>query len=65
MGHKRRDESTDRDRFDAEGIEFFERVRQGYLYLANAEPDRFVVLDATQPANVIAEQVYSEIKSLL
>ena len=65
MGHKRRDESTDRDRFDEEGIEFFERVRQGYLYLANAEPERFVVLDATQAADVIAEQVYSEIKSLL
>lgn len=65
MGHKRRDESTDRDRFDAEGIEFFERVRQGYLYLANAEPNRFVVLDATQPAEQIAEQVYGEIKALL
>jgi dTMP kinase len=64
-GHERRDQSSQHDRFDTEGIEFFERVRQGYLYLANAEPDRFTIIDATQTQADIADQVCREIKALM
>ena len=35
------------DRLDAEDLVFYERVRAGYLELASAEPDRFVVIDAS------------------
>ncbi len=34
------------DRIDAEDLAFYERVRQGYLALAAAEPHRFVKVDA-------------------
>jgi len=34
------------DRFESERSEFFARVREAYLQLADAEPDRFVVIDA-------------------
>lgn len=37
------------DRFEAERFEFFARVRETYLRLAEEEPERFVVVDATQP----------------
>lgn len=48
----RRDTS---DRFEREEIAFFERVRARYLDLAHAEPDRFIVLDASAPPSVVAE----------
>jgi len=41
------------DRFEQEQQDFFERVRQGYLELAAAEPGRFVVLDASRPLDEV------------
>jgi dTMP kinase len=35
------------DRMEQEGGEFYEAVRRGYLVLANAQPHRFVILDAS------------------
>jgi len=45
------------DRLEAEQSEFHARVRQGFLELAAAEPDRFLVLDATRPADELAAAV--------
>ena len=36
------------DRLEAESLEFHERVRQAFLDLAAADPDRYLVLDAAQ-----------------
>ena len=41
------------DRFEAERFEFFARVRETYLRLAEEEPERFVVVDATQPLETV------------
>lgn len=38
----------DPDRFEIEQMDFFQRVRQTYLQLAEAHPERFAVVDATQ-----------------
>ena len=43
------------DRFESETIDFFERVRAAYLQLAAVSPQRFVVIDATQPLEVVLE----------
>ena len=46
---------TDSDRFEAETLAFHERVRSGYLAVAQAEPARVTVIDAGQPqAQVLA-----------
>lgn len=44
------------DRFEAEADDFFERVRQGYLEMARAEPERFRLVDATRTREAVREQ---------
>lgn len=47
------------DRMESAGKAFQERVRMGYLELAQAKPGTWLILDATQPADVIAEKIRS------
>ncbi|MCU1544067.1 MAG: dTMP kinase [Microbacteriaceae bacterium] len=53
------------DRLESEKNDFHERVRDGYLALAVAEPDRFLVLPATEPIEVIAAAIQTRVVSLL
>jgi dTMP kinase len=41
------------NRFEAETRAFHERIREGYLELARAEPSRFLVLDGRQPLETL------------
>lgn len=41
------------NRMDAYAMAFHQRVRQGYLSLAMAEPERWVILDARQPSEMV------------
>ncbi|MDQ1124902.1 dTMP kinase [Microbacterium trichothecenolyticum] len=45
------------DRLEAEKGEFHARVRAGFLDLARAEPERFLVLDATHQPAALADRV--------
>ncbi|ADH64314.1 thymidylate kinase [Allomeiothermus silvanus DSM 9946] len=54
-----------RDRLEREPLEFHQRVRAGYLELAKAEPQRFVVLDATQSPEAIQAELRSHLSTLL
>lgn len=53
------------DRLEREKVEFFEAVRQGYLTLAAAEPNRFFVVDAAQSVEQMAEQIRARVDGLL
>jgi dTMP kinase len=53
------------DRLEAEAAEFHERVRAAYLQFAEAEPDRFVVVDATRPVDEIAAEVRTRLEAML
>ena len=56
---------TGPDRIGDEAADFHERVRQGYLALAAAEPDRFLVLDATRPLEETTEAIRQSLQQLL
>ncbi|GAB3601379.1 dTMP kinase [Microbacterium tumbae] len=53
------------DRLEAEKSEFHTRVREAFLALASAEPDRFLVVDASAPASEIAAAVRARVAPLL
>lgn len=52
------------DRLDAEQLGFYERVREGFLELARAEPERIRVVDASGPLAVTAAAVRSALADL-
>lgn len=65
-GRTRLDESRTRyDRLEAENDDFHARVRAGYLALAAAEPQRFLVLDATLPVDELAARIRDRVSVLL
>lgn len=53
------------DRLEAEKHEFHSRVREAFLELALAEPDRFLVLDASFPVETLAESIRARVAALL
>ena len=59
VGARRRTDAP--DRMERESMDFHERVRHEYLRLADAEPDRIVVIDAVGTI----EEVFSEIRGVL
>jgi dTMP kinase len=66
VGRARLDQSRTRyDRLEAEKKEFHARVRAGYLELAAAEPQRFLVLAATDSVESIAAAIRARVEPLL
>ncbi|MFK5984103.1 MAG: dTMP kinase [Pseudomonadota bacterium] len=61
VGMARANKRGPSDRFEQEALDFFEKVRQGYLYLAKVEPDRFVIIDAELTEQQVSIQVENSI----
>lgn len=51
------------DRFEAEDLGFFERVRAGYAARAAQAPERFVIVDAAQPPAAVQAEVLRQLKA--
>jgi dTMP kinase len=64
-GRRRLDGRLRFDRLEAETQDFHSSVRAAYLALAAAEPGRFLVADATEPVEQIAELIRSRVSTLL
>lgn len=61
LGRKQVDEQT---RFETSfDLDFHRRVRDGYLALAAAEPERFRTIDATQPIDTVVAAALAAIRA--
>ena len=60
-GQRRRRASISEDRIEREDPDFHERVRTGYLTLAQLDPDRFLVVDGTGPIDRIGAQIQQNV----
>ena len=58
------DRAGEKNRLDEEKISFYERVRDGYLTLANLEPDRFIIIDASKDESLVSQEVWNACKDL-
>lgn len=65
LGLKRAGDRSAPDRFEQEEAAFFERVRQAYLERAQAEPDRYRVVDAALPLPEVQRQLDRALEDLL
>ncbi|MDA8322960.1 MAG: dTMP kinase, partial [Actinomycetota bacterium] len=53
------------DRLEAEPQEFHDRVRAGFLRLASADPDRYLVLDAARDPGEISREIQAAVRERL
>ncbi len=55
---------TKKDRMESAGIDFFNRVRAGYINIAKQEPDRVKIVDASDTIDNIHKKVVELVKQL-
>jgi dTMP kinase len=52
------------DRLESEPIDFHERVRQEFLQIALLDPERYLIVDGTQPVEKIYEEIIPAVAQL-
>ena len=65
VGMQRAKNRGETDRLESEQMSFYTRVRGQYLKLAESEPDRFAVIDASQPLSAVQDQIAVIIDQLI
>jgi len=60
-----RKSSRKQDRFEQEDIAFHQRVRNGYLKLAANDPERWLIIDATQSKREISQTIWQRVNLIL
>ncbi len=65
QGLARRATAGGAGRFEARQRNFHESVRQGFLTLAQREPERFRVIDATLDADAVAASIWKDVQQAL
>lgn len=53
------------NRLDQQSLDFYSRVRRGYLDLARANPNRWLIVDAARPREVIQREIRERVDELL
>lgn len=65
LGLERAAQRGQPDRLEKADLAFHKRVRAGFLQLAQAEPQRFAVLDAAQGADAVEAELWAAVESKL
>lgn len=65
IGMARTEKRGEADRLDSEAASFYKRVRDGYLALASASPERFAVIDASRELPQVRSSIAVEIERLI
>jgi dTMP kinase len=58
-------EPSEGDRFEREDLAFHRRVREGYLEIAAAEPQRWVIVNGELPKATVEAAIWSRVKLIL
>lgn len=53
------------DRFEQEKHDFFEKVRSAYLQRAEMSPQRYTILDASQPLEAVQQDIVSRLQQMM
>lgn len=64
-GLGRKSKNGEWNRLDAYGVEFHERVRQGYLNLAAIEPSRWIIIDASLDWQIVQDELRNKVITAL
>ncbi len=53
------------DRMERENVDFYDKVREGYLLLAKGMPERFIVVDGTKSEDAVAKKIWAAVQTRL
>ena len=53
------------DRMERENVDFYKKVREGYLFLAQGMPERFIVVDGTKTEDALEKKIWAEVQARL
>ncbi len=65
LGRKRQGQDEEWNRLDAKDLAFHQAVREGYLRLAQEEPERWLVVDADQPQETVHRRILEAVEARL
>ena len=55
------DAQAGEDRYEGFDVTFHEKLRQGFLAIARAEPERCMVVDARDPVDAVSDIIWQEV----
>ncbi|MGB1333468.1 MAG: dTMP kinase [Porticoccaceae bacterium] len=65
LGLERAGKRSEPDRFELEKNDFFNRVRQAYLRMAENNPQRYKIIDASLPLDDVQQQIADNLSRFL
>lgn len=65
VGLKRATERGEKDRFEQQHINFFNKVRNKYLEMAKRDNERYIIIEAQHELSTVQNQITEELKKIL